>query len=226
MRAEAADAPTERRRPLRTAVRATVVLLVAGFVGLLAYGVLAQAPDTTIDDALARAQPVPAPGFALSVLARGSVPAPLGPAVGRAMADGRVDLRELHGTPVVLNFWTSWCIPCREEAPLLQRGWRRHGADGVLFLGLNQQDVKEDARGFLREFGQTFPQIRDPDNTTARRWGATGIPETFFLRRDGRVVGHVVGVVSSRQLEDGVRAARTGRPVGSQVGGSRQRTEG
>jgi len=206
--------------------RLIMALVMAGFLGLLAYGVLARAPDTTIDDALARARPVPAPGFALSVLARGSVPAPLGPRVGRALEDGRVDLRELRGTPVVLNFWASWCIPCREEAPLLQRGWQRHGADGVLFLGLNQQDVREDARGFLREFGQTFPQIRDPDKTTARRWGATGIPETFFLRRDGRVVGHVVGVVSSRQLEDGVRAAVTGRPVGSQVGGSRQRTEG
>lgn len=204
--------------------RGLAAVLVAGLLGLLIYGVLAQAPNTTIDDALGRAQLVPAPGFALAVLSRGTVPAGLEPVVGRAMADGAVDLRELRGSPVVLNFWASWCIPCREEAPLLQRGWKRHGRDGVLFVGLDQQDVREDARGFLRRFGQTFPQIRDPDKTTARRWGATGIPETFFLRRDGQVVGHVVGVLSPRHLEEGVRAATTGRPAGAQDGGARQRS--
>lgn len=215
---------TRRRGPVGTLARGLAAVLVIGFMALLAYGVTSQAPDTTIDDALSRAEPVPAPGFRLVVLARGSVPPASAATTREAMADGTVDLGELRGAPVVLNFWASWCIPCREEARLLQRGWERDGRRGVLFVGLNQQDIREDARGFLREFGQTFPQIRDPDKTTARRWGVTGIPETFFVRRDGRIVGHVIGVVSPRQLEQGVTAAITGRPVGAQVGGSQRPT--
>lgn len=218
------DPPAERRGPLGTAARAAAAVVMVAFLALLVYGVTTQAPDRTIDDALAQSEPVAAPGFDLAVLARGSVPPPTRAVVDRAMADRSVDLRELRGTPIVLNFWASWCIPCREEARLLQRAWERDGPKGVLFLGLNQQDVREDARGFLREFDQTFPQIRDPDKTTARRWGVSGIPETFFLRRDGRVVGHVVGVVTPRQLDRGVAAAVTGRSLGTQIGGDRRPT--
>ncbi len=66
--------------------------------------------------------------------------------------------------------------------------------------------------------------MRDPDNSTAREWGVTGLPETFFIRRDGRVVGHVIGVVSSQQLEEGIRAAVRGRPRGAAQGGDQRPT--
>ena len=208
---------------LGRAARALGIVSAVAFVGLLAYGVTAQAPDTTIDDALAAGRAVPAPGFELDVLVDGR-PGPLAPAWQQAAADGRVDLAELRGTPVVLNFWASWCDPCREEAPLLQRGWRSARRQGVLFVGINMQDVREDARQFLREFGQDFPNVRDPTRDTARRWGATGIPETFFISRQGKVVGHVIGVVSARQLSEGMRAARDGRPRGADRGGDQRPT--
>lgn len=96
-----ADAPDTRCDPLRRAGRIVAFSLAAALVALLAYGLIARSPDTTIDDALAQARPVPAPGFSLAVLTRDSLPP--SPAFARAAADDRVDLRELRGTPVVLN---------------------------------------------------------------------------------------------------------------------------
>jgi len=205
-------------------VRAAGLLTVVAFVGLLVYGVLAQAPDSTIDDALAQQQRVPAPGLDLAVLAGGEPGEKLAGPWRRAAADGRVDLAELRGTPVVLNFWASWCEPCRTEAPVLRRGAERWRERGVLFVGLDMQDVREDARAFLAEYKLDFPQVRDPTNATARRWGMTGIPETFFISARGEVVGHVIGTVSAEQLDTGAAAAQTGRPRSVARGGQQRQT--
>jgi len=213
-----------RRGPLRYTVHIVASLLVILFIGLLVFGLVTQAPDSTIDDALADAKTVAAPGFELDVLTPGRLPPKLAEPVTRATADRRVALDELRGIPVVLNFWASWCIPCREEAPLLQRSWTEHGKDGVLFLGLNMQDARQDARGFLAKFVQTFPNVRDPDNSTARAWGVTGLPETFFIRSDARVVSHVIGVVSPQHLQAGIRSAVGGRPRGAALGGDQRPT--
>lgn len=214
--------PGDRSR-VTVALRAAGFALAALFVALLAYGLTAKAPDSTIDDALARGDSPAAPGFALGSLTDGE-PGALGEVWRRAAADGRVELAELRGTPVVLNYWASWCVPCREEAPLLERGWRGARDRGVLFVGLNMQDVTEDARDFLDRFGLTFPNVRDPSNATARRWGVTGIPETFFVSRRGDVVGHVIGVVREQQLQAGIEAALAGRAQGAQAGGAQRPT--
>jgi cytochrome c biogenesis protein CcmG/thiol:disulfide interchange protein DsbE len=192
------------------------MLAAALFIALLAYGLTTRAADSTIDDSLKEGHAVTPPGFELSMLADSS-----NEAFKRAAADGKVSLEELRGTPLVLNFWASWCDPCRSEAKLLERGWK-NDADGVLFLGLDQQDARENARDFISQFGLTFPHVRDPSNDTARDWGVTGLPETFFIGADGKVVGHVIGVVSADQLRTGIDAARTGRPAGSQEGGDQR----
>jgi cytochrome c biogenesis protein CcmG/thiol:disulfide interchange protein DsbE len=212
-------------RVLGRAARWLGALAAAGFVGLLVYGVTAQAPDRTIDDALSRADAVDAPGFELDVLQRGRVPSPLAAPFGRASADGRVALSELRGTPVVLNFWASWCEPCRVEAPILERGWREWGRKGVLFLGLDMQDTREDARDFLRTFSITYPNIREAGREIARDYGATGLPETFFISPRGHVVAHVIGALTPAQLRDGVSAARSGRPLPASRGGAREPTD-
>lgn len=125
---------------------------------------------------------------------------------------------------MVLNFWASWCDPCQAEAPVLRRANQRWREQGVLFVGLDMQDIREDAREFLREFQLDFPQVRDPTNATARRWGVSGIPETFFISARGEVVGHVIGAISAQQLDAGARAAQQGRPLSATRGGDRRST--
>ncbi len=131
-----------------------------------------------------------------------------------------MSLRELRGTPLVVNFWASWCDPCRAEAKVLEAAWKQQ--DDVLFVGLDAQDAREDARDFIGQFGLTFPHVRDPGNDTQRAWGVTGLPETYFIDARGRVVGHVIGTVDEAQLREGVAAAKAGRPAGAEEGGEQR----
>ncbi len=213
-----------RRNPVRGLLRGFAALFALAFIALLAYGLAVQAPDTTIDDALARAQATSAPEFELDILQRERQPAGQEAPVERIAADGRVALSELRGRPVVLNFWASWCEPCRVEAPVLERGWRQARRQGVVFLGLNMQDVTGDARDFMREFDVSYLNVREGGKQTARRYGATGLPETFFISARGQVVAHVIGALSPARLRAGVAAARSGRSAAASEGGARQAT--
>lgn len=195
------------------------LLAAVAVVALLAYGVSARSPDTTIDDGLATQRPIQAPEFTLDVLDAGRVSAPL-EHLRPALADGRLALGELRGTPFVLNIWASWCAPCREEAPVLQRGWMDARRVGVAFVGLDIQDAPGPARRFLRDFGIDYVNVREPGNRVPRRYGATGVPETYFVDRRGRVVGHVIGVIDASKLRDGVAAARAGRVMRVMRGGA------
>lgn len=207
-----------RRAPLMgVAGGAAAILLVA----LLGYGLASRAPNLRIDGQLAEGRAAVAPGFELPVLHRGE-PGPLAARLRGPLGDGRLALRELRGSPAVVNFWASWCDPCRREAPLLEASWRSARSDGVVFVGLNMQDVRSDAVGFLREFGVSYPNVRERDDATARAWGTTGLPETFFLSRAGRVVSHVVGLIREPQMRAGLRAAMTGRPVATGRPGDRR----
>jgi len=207
------------RSPARRALRIAGVLAAVAFVALLAYGLTTKATNSTIDDALSRGESVPAPGFTLSSLAEGR---DAGDAWAKAASDGDVSLSELRGTPLVLNFWASWCDPCRAEAKVLEKAWKQQSGGDVLFLGLDAQDAREDARDFISQFGLTFPHVRDPGNDTQRAWGVTGLPETYFIAADGSVVGHVIGTVDDGQLRDGIAAAKSGRPAGADQGGEQR----
>ena len=207
------------RRPPVLGVAAGAVAVL--FVGLLGYGLASQAPNLRIDGQLAQGRAAVAPGFELPVLHRGEL-GPLGERLRGPLSDGRLALAELRGSPVVVNFWASWCEPCRREAPLLEGSWRAARSDGVVFVGVNMQDVRPDARRFLREFAVSYPNVREPDDATARAWATTGLPETFFVSRDGSVVGHVVGLIREPQIRAGLRAATTGRPVATGRAGDRR----
>jgi len=141
-----------------------------------------------------------------------------------ALADGFVSPSELAGTPYVLNFWASWCVPCRIEAPELVRAWKRVRPEGVLFVGLNMQDVGEDANVFMDDFGIDYLNIRDPTNETSRRYGTTGIPETYFISARGKIVNHVIGALRPDQLQTGITAAVAGRPQAASLGGDQRPT--
>lgn len=183
-------------------------------VALLAYG-LSRGASARVDDALEEGRAATAPELALELLAEGRIPSKrMSEIVSAASADGIVELRELRGVPIVLNFWASWCEPCRDEAPLLEQAWRRDRDRGVLYLGLDTQDLSEDALEFIREFSVSYPTIRDPGRSVSNEFGLTGIPETFFIDRRGRIVGHAVGVVTEEILAEGATAAKTGTVVG------------
>jgi cytochrome c biogenesis protein CcmG/thiol:disulfide interchange protein DsbE len=206
----------------RRTLRGAGILAAAAFVALLAYGLTTKSTNDTIDNALRRGQSVPAPQFRLPALAPGSPTGRAGAAWTRAAADREVSLDELRGTPLVINFWASWCDPCRAEAKVLERGFKRESGGDVLFVGLDVQDAREDARSFIHQFGITFPHMRDAGADSKRDWGVTGLPETYFIGADGRVVGHVIGSIDDAQLRDGVAAAKAGRPAAADQGGDQR----
>jgi cytochrome c biogenesis protein CcmG, thiol:disulfide interchange protein DsbE len=219
MEARTAPAPVNehRRRNGRWLVLGLVVL----FIALLAYGVASKGTDDRIDRALAQGKAPAAPGFSLETLDQGTLPSGRsGRVLAGALGDGQLSLSELRGTPVVLNLWASWCSPCRAESAVLEQGWQRWRGRGLDYLGIDMQDLRPDARRFLREEGLTYPSVRDAGRGTANRYGATGIPETFFIDRRGRVVGHIVGAVDEAQLRAGSRAALAGRVIGRSSGGA------
>lgn len=215
---------SQRRSPWRWLALGIGTTLTGAFVALLVWGVLTAAPDSTIDDNLARNRPAPAPGYRLEILQRGRLGDDLETRLAPALADGQVAAQELRGIPYVLNFWASWCVPCREEAPILQAGWEEGRRQGILFVGLDMQDVRQDARDFLADFDIDYLNIRDPNDTVARRYGLIGIPETYFISARGKVVGHVIGTITLEQLRAGMAAAATGRPAGSAAGGDQRQT--
>jgi peroxiredoxin len=160
-----------------------------------------------------------APDTSLHVLDKGASPKELGDKIGPASSDGTITLDELRGSPIVLNVWSADCTPCRAETRVLQSEWERLGRRGVLFLGLDVLDSPAAARRFRAENGVTYPSVDEKRAATARAMGATGVPETFFIAKDGDIVGHVMGEVSLAQIELGVRAAQTGQPMPTVQGG-------
>ncbi|MGD9734738.1 MAG: TlpA family protein disulfide reductase [Solirubrobacterales bacterium] len=196
-----ADADSDRPRPPRPTRRilvgALAAVLVGGFVALLVVGLRAGGVDRSIDSAIARGELEPAPAFTLPVLANG---APLGKADGEPLS-----LSELRGRPVILNFWASWCDPCKREAPILEGAWRAGRAKGVVVLGLDVQDLSGNALDFIADYRQTYPHVRDKGDATYRDYGLTGVPETFFIDRQGRVRVHWVGEIDADQVAQGVQ---------------------
>lgn len=122
---------------------------------------------------------------------------------------GATDFRlaDYRGKVVVVNFWASWCPPCREEAPVLERTWRAYKDQNVIFLGLDIWDTEKDARAYMREFNITFPNAIDERGSTAVEYGVTGIPETYFITPDGRISRKVIGAISQSLLEQSIAEA-------------------
>ena len=108
--------------------------------------------------------------------------------------DGKtIRLENFRGKAVFLNFWASWCPPCRAEARTLEAAWQSYKDRGVVFLGVDIQDTEEDARAFIKEFGITYLNGRDASAKIAIDYGVWGIPETFFIDREGRITYKHVG---------------------------------
>lgn len=116
--------------------------------------------------------------------------------------DGRdVRLADLRGQVVVLNFWGSWCIPCREEAPALERVWQAKRNADVQFVGVNVWEAETDAFNFVREQRISYLNLLDPAGRLAIELGLTGIPETYFVNREGKLVRRWIGPITDERLQ-------------------------
>jgi cytochrome c biogenesis protein CcmG/thiol:disulfide interchange protein DsbE len=177
-------------RPLRLGAQALSVVLVVGLLGLLVWKVAHQVGDETVASEVQKGKSPEAPAFDLERL-----------------DGGTLSSSDLDGKVHVINFWASWCEPCRDEAPLLEQTWRDLRSKGVVVVGVDHQDAAQFARQFAREHSMTYPLVRDPDDKLYQRYGATGVPESFFVGRDGRVVAHVPGAVTRETLAEGLEKA-------------------
>jgi len=127
----------------------------------------------------------------------------------RLDASGTIDLASLRGKPVVLNFFASWCEPCKAESKVLETAAQRY-KNRVIFLGVDYHDVTSDGRHFLQAHGITYPTVQDGSGMVGDRYGLTGVPETYFIDAQGRLVGsHIEGTVAHQQhaFFDGIKAA-------------------
>ncbi|GAA2706332.1 TlpA family protein disulfide reductase [Micromonospora olivasterospora] len=151
--------------------------------------------------ALGLRSPAPPPDTATN----GATPGPAPALAGATLDGGRFDLADARGEVVLVNVFASWCGPCRDELPLLVDAGRRWSPHGLRLVGLNVRDGAEAVRALLEQTGaQGLTVLPDPDGTRAVDWGVRGVPETFLVDRNGRVVDRQRGVVSRQWLEQRV----------------------
>jgi cytochrome c biogenesis protein CcmG/thiol:disulfide interchange protein DsbE len=148
-------------------------------------------------------------GAIAAATARGERPDAPDFTLERLDEDGELTLSSLEGKAVVLNFWASWCVPCKEEAPDLEELWREKRGDGLVVVGVDAKDFRRDARRFAGRFGLTFPLVYDGPGDIASDWGLTGVPETYVIDRQGRVIESFVGAVNSDEDRARLHAAAT-----------------
>jgi cytochrome c biogenesis protein CcmG/thiol:disulfide interchange protein DsbE len=125
----------------------------------------------------------------------------------RLTGTGSVSLASLRGRPVVLNFWASWCEPCKSEARVLEGDWTRYRSSGVAFVGVDYHDLAPDARRFVSTHGLTFTMLQDGSGNVTGRYGVSQVPETYVLSRQGKVVAHLAGPLTAPKFGQEFRAA-------------------
>ena len=184
----------------RATVIAAVAVIIAGFLGLMAWGMLNKEAATGRSGVTRVGKP--AMPFTLPLF-----------------DGGEFVLDEQRGRPVVINFWASWCPPCREEAPGLERTWQAYDDRGVVFVGVDIQDAESDALAYIAEFDITYPNGPDPEGKIAVDYGVIGIPVTFLVSKEGIVERRWVGALGERQLVTWVDELLAGEDLSREVEG-------
>ena len=175
----------------RKSLQVLAVALVASLVGLLVWQVATKEAAAGLVDAVEDGETPPAPQLDLPALE----------------GERHVSLASFRGKGVVLNFWASWCEPCKREAPMLEQAWRTHRDRGLVVLGVNAQDFKSDARRFVARYGLTYPVVHDGPGASLGRYGLTGFPETWWINRAGRLVAYAEGEFTQEELDRNIERA-------------------
>ncbi len=186
---------------IRIAIVAPGAIVIFSVMGLLAWGLANRASVTGMSGFTRVNQP--APDFALPLF------------------DGATTtLADFKGKPLVINFWASWCDPCRDEARALEQTWRKYRESGVVFIGPNIQDSESSARSYIAEFGITYPNGRDAQGRMAIDYGVVGMPVTFFVNANGLVVRRYVGAIPEATLDQWVSELAAGLSPTGETDGS------
>jgi len=127
-------------------------------------------------------------------------------------AGQRIQLAALHGKPVVLNFWASWCEPCQSEAPILSAAAKTYAAQGVVFIGIAYQTPTKDGQEFIKQHGISYPCGPDPEGDIVTNFGITGIPQTLLIDRSGIVVRRFPGQITAATFDPAMQALVKGEP--------------
>jgi cytochrome c biogenesis protein CcmG/thiol:disulfide interchange protein DsbE len=178
--------PVEKKKQGRKILLFCGISLVnVGLLVLLLTQLLTPAKVAATDPLVGR----PAPNFSLAMLT---------PQHSQSV----LSLAELKGKPIVLNFWASWCAPCKEEMPLLEQTWQQLQAQekDVVFLGIDFQEPGSTAASFLQLHNITYPIVLDTDGAVTLKYGITGLPQTVFITRQGTVASRVPGELTAQTL--------------------------
>lgn len=177
---------------MRRLVRAGALVLIGFLLVVLALRVLSDDRAEALAAGVAAGKAPTAPSFALR----------------RLDGNGSMKLAALRGKVVLLNFWASWCAPCKQEATALEAAWQRWRGRGVVFVGVDSQDFESDARRFVGKHDVTYVNVHDGAGSVSSRYGVSGFPETWFVDRRGRlVVEHVAGPITGSRIDHDLRLA-------------------
>ena len=196
-----APAPARKNRRKRSIIIFVVVsLLNVGLLALLWTQLLTPAQTPTVGKTTS-ADPLvgyPAPAFTLQAL-------------NTPTRNTELSLNNLRGKAIVLNVWASWCVPCNQEAPMLQAAWKQAQAQGknVVFLGIDFQDASSDALSFLHKYGINYPNVLDATGSVSIDYGVTGVPETIFINSKGTVVSAVREELTQQELQSNLKLITT-----------------
>jgi cytochrome c biogenesis protein CcmG, thiol:disulfide interchange protein DsbE len=138
---------------------------------------------------------------------------------GRALEGGTVGAATYRGRPLVVNFWATWCGPCRREQPALSAAHREAGADGPIFIGVNFRDDLAAARAYLREFGVDYPSLADASGSLAYAFDVPYLPATIFVDATGEMRYRAVGALDARRLDELIDRVSSPAPSASPAGG-------
>jgi thiol-disulfide isomerase/thioredoxin len=173
-------------RRLKLAAQVGAVALVAALFGLLGWKVTHQGGGAALVKHAAEGKKPPAPDFRLA----------------RLDGDGHVDLRSFRDKVVLVNFWASWCEPCKREMPRLEHAYRQYRSRGVEFIGVDTNDFDSPAKHEVRKADTSYPVVYDSAGKVIDDYGGLGLPKTFVIDRRGRIVAYHAGELQPQDIAE------------------------
>ncbi len=165
---------------LNTFTKIAIFVIILLLIGLMGYAIFNKSGSKKISPLVGK----PAPVFNLELY-----------------GGGTINLEEFHGKPVLINFWASWCIPCRDEAPALESAWSKYKDKGIHFVGVNIWDDNENALAYLSKYGSQYPQGKDPNDQVQLDYGVGGVPETYFVNSEGMITDKFTGPLKVEYID-------------------------